>query len=137
MVICGVVIRLTAKQQSRMRDKAAPSQRSSRRRELSRPPKPASRIPFLRKRREQRLQTGLLFSRLPAELRSMIFSYFFGNPDDVVHILWMDKSLTHARFQTAKSQEDGDIRRLCFRDSLPPPAGLYSSSYGDWAALLS
>jgi hypothetical protein len=65
----------------------------------------------------------------------MIFSYVFGNPDDVVHILWMDKSLTHARCQTAKSQEDGDLRRLCFRDWRPVPAGLYSFQYGDWAAL--
>ncbi|KAF2494917.1 hypothetical protein BU16DRAFT_540156 [Lophium mytilinum] len=134
---CGGVKHITAKQYSQRLDRAAPLQRPSRRRALSRPPKPASRIPFIGKRREQRLQTCLLFSRLPAELRIMVFSHVFGDPGDVVHVLWIDRRLAHTRCQTAKSREQGDARRLCFREwRRPSRGGLYDSSYGGQGALV-
>ncbi|KAF2495984.1 hypothetical protein BU16DRAFT_617501 [Lophium mytilinum] len=94
---CGGVKYVTMEQQIRRLDKAAPPKLSSRRRELSRPPKPSSRLLFLGKRRKQQRQTGPLFSRLPAELRIMIFSYVFHDPNDVVHVIWMRKSLAHIR----------------------------------------
>ncbi|KAF2802853.1 uncharacterized protein BDZ99DRAFT_468547 [Mytilinidion resinicola] len=133
---CGGVIHVTIEQQIRMLDKAAPPKRSLRRRELSRPPKPGSRLPFLGKRRKQQRQTGPLFSRLPAELRIMIFSYVFHDPNDVVHVLWMRKSLAHIRCQIpehAHGRNIGrDISRECVDYACGPSDGLYHPLHYGW-----
>ena len=129
MVYCGTDTEKSQKKLRKEYKQRLPPKPAPRRRELSNPPKARSRLPFFGKSGQvtkQIDQTCTLFTRLPPEIRAMIFAEALEG-HSVFHIVSLYRRVGHVRCSLAHGT---DIERRCIynRHNFFP---IFSDKVGD------